>query len=150
LNQLELDDFIKAVIPDPEAATMVAIITRLVRHADNCADRDLLPPQDEMARAMHYALVDLPSNKFYQQHIGVFAPLLVTIFAVWAKSETFKDSTVPQRRAWAYAWRDGISFVLYHTAYLVGGVECAMNVTAAFVGAEITHDTETFEQWDKT
>jgi hypothetical protein len=150
VNQLELDTFIAKHIQDPDAAVMVSGISRLVRHADNCADRDAEPPASEMARAMHYALVELPSNPFYKRNAHIFAPLLVTIFAVWAETETFRHDPLPQRKAWAFAWRDGIDFILYHTAYLVGGIECAMNVTAAYVEAGITADTETFSQWDAT
>ena len=149
MNQDELDTMIHHLVPDPDAARMVCIITRMVRHADNCADRENEQPTPAMSNAMNCALVELPSNPFYMAHIASLGPLLSTIFVVWDASETLRCNGITQRRMWAFAWRDLISVVLFHTANLVGGPKCASLAVHTFVRDCIDENTETFEQWEK-
>lgn len=146
--QDELDGLIHDIVPNKDAADMVCIVSRLVRHADWSADHDTANPQLEMSRAMAMALVELPSNPFYAAHMAQLAPLLSTIFVVWQASDFFATDPVWQRRMWAFGARDFISLFLFHTANLVGGHECAANAVRRFVIRSVDGSTESFDDWD--
>lgn len=148
MNQAELDTLIQRLVPDPDAARMVCVVSRMVRHADNCADRENEPPTLSMSCAMNCALVELPSNPFYAAHISSLGPLLSTIFVVWDASEVFRFSPVQQRRAWAFAWRDLIDVVLFHTVNLVAGHNAAVFAVNEFVTLTIDGAAETFTAWE--
>jgi hypothetical protein len=151
VQQSELDDLIRSLIPNADAANMVIIVSRMVRHSDNCADNENETPTDAMANAMNCALVELGDNAFYAEHRATFAPMLSTIYQVWAVSEELRWSTLLGQRQWAFAWRDLIAFVLYHTATLANyGPGHVRFVIRSFLNNTIDSDTETFAQWDAT
>jgi hypothetical protein len=151
MTQAELNDLIHSLIPNADAARMLTIISRMVRHSDNCADQENEPPTVAMANAMQCALVELGDNPFYDEHRATFAPMLSTIYQVWAVSEELRESSLLPMRQWAFAWRDLIAFVLYHTATLCDyGPDQVRFVIRSFLTNTINDDTETFDKWDAT
>lgn len=150
MTQDELDSLINRCIPHHVAAAdLVCRVSRLVRHADDCVDRDAGHPSQEMSEAMAEALVALPSNSFYLEHQTALAPLLSTIFVVWHASDVYTGSPIPQQRLWAFGARDLISLFLFHVANLVGGHESARRAVLAFVSATVTRDSETLADWER-
>lgn len=148
MTQFELDQLIASVITNDDAAKMVSIVSRLVRHADNCVDREHEPPAEAMSNAITLATVDLACNPFYVRHQRTFGPLLATIFVVWDASEHYAKSDVIQRRQWAFARRDLVEVVLFLTAMLLGGHRAARYAVETFIEATIGTESETFSEWD--
>lgn len=150
MTQEALDRYIQTVIPNTDAAAMLSTMSRLVRLVDDVADGDAAHPQEAMAEIMELALIRLPSNPFYATNAGTFAPMLVTIHAIWSQTDDMKTSEHQNRIAWGYIWRDGIDMMLYHVALLVGGVAHAMRVVSEFRDLSLQPGSETIQEWEQS
>ena len=96
---------------------------------DDLIDKDHAVPPEGVHSAMFKALVELPSNPFYQRFGDQLRPVLVNAIANWRAANQFETSGDNRRLQLAYVIRSDYANILIQMAYLVGGRDWVMEVT---------------------
>lgn len=118
-------------------AVRLAMELRHVSHAlDDLVDKDK-PITDEQVRATFWrALIVLPANPFYAEHLSFLHPLMAAALVNWQIANVFEKCGEEERNM-AHSLRYDIATVFVMIAYLVGG-----RVWAESVGPEIRRRTQ--------
>jgi len=115
---------VRALRGNAEAIRFVQALTAVYNVWDDLIDGDPATPA-QIDQAFYLALVDLPSNPFFQANRTVLQPLIVTgMLGWWAANEL---ETLPSERARrvAYVSRCDPADVIAMCAALVGGMDWA-------------------------
>ncbi len=87
---------------------------------DDLIDKDKETSPADINDAFWRALIEIPSNPFYLQHIQMFLPLLHSAITGWYDSNTLERGNATER-ALAFVLRDKLGEVIIMCAHLVGG-----------------------------
>lgn len=91
---------------------------------DDMADGDTIT-RDHLDAAIMDALVNMPSNPFFERNRNVILPVLAVTVLKWKASDTVEREGKPS--AMSYAWRAGYYDLVLVAVHLVHGPEMAMN-----------------------
>jgi hypothetical protein len=87
------------------AVNFLVMLSSIAELWDDLIDGDKLPSKEEIDQIFWGALVELPTNEFFQQNKAFFIPLIIQAITAW------RDSTVLEKegergRAYALTLRD--------------------------------------------
>lgn len=111
------------------AIAFVLAVHDVVETWDDLVDQDKVVSTEEISRAFHLALVEIPRNSFYQAHFSRLSPIIEASILNWYVSNEFEKSK-NYERAWALA-NAGLS-VTVMCAQIIGGTEWAKKVGVEF------------------
>lgn len=94
---------------------------------DDLIDRDNNVNDDKINEAFIKALVELPSNPFYYEHIVELKTLVMNVILQWLDANVLEKGSF-RDKIMAYMLRAGIYQVFNYCAYLVGGIEWAKKI----------------------
>ena len=107
---------------------------------DDMADGDAIE-RDCLDAAIMDALVNMPSNPFFQRNQSAILPVLAVAVLKWKASDTVERAGKPS--AMSYAWRAGYYDLVLLAVHLTHGPEAAMNAAHLVMGIY----GETFETY---
>lgn len=99
---------------------------------DDLIDKDVEREDAAINSAFWMAMVEIPSNPFYQRHIHTLQPIIANAIMEWHAANELQSSDLPDmehHRHIAYTLRLSILSVITTCARIVGGYEWALNVT---------------------
>lgn len=96
---------------------------------DDLIDRDRHVTDEEIHAAFWQALVLLPTNSFYVQHITTLYPILLNTIVNWRAATAMERTGEARDREVAFVLRAGYADLLSMSALLVGGQEWSIQVT---------------------
>lgn len=105
-----------------EAVFLCQTLFRLSQVIDDLHDADKPVTKEQIHRMAWEALVELPSNAFYQQHFAALQPLIRGWLADWMDSCLLEQGD-DHGKHMAFVLRDSIGAVVIHCAYLIGGYD---------------------------
>jgi hypothetical protein len=124
-----MEERISQVLRGYAPAVQCFFLIRDVLHFwDDLIDRDRALADHEIHGAMFKALVLLPTNTFYAQHIQSLQPVLVNAIANWRAANEFEAGSDTRRLQIAFVIRSDYANILIQMAYLVGGHDWVMSV----------------------
>lgn len=135
------------------AADALVRMARIIRLADDIADKDSDDPQADMAEILCLAFVDLPRNPFYAANSAMLAGPWLSGILGWQAGDEWRDSPSRKTRIFGFVYREAVEQIAHTVAYLTGGhdhARWAMNYLheVSHISAPGTGDYETFEQWE--
>lgn len=128
---------------DVHAVRFCEQFLHLCHWLDDAVDGDVQRSREDGETMTWLALVDLPSNTFYNQHHAQLQPVITAAVADWLTANTLEQGDAHERTV-AYTLRCSILTVVAHCALLIGGP-----VWARQAGLEIRRygHRETLEQY---
>jgi hypothetical protein len=142
------EPILKWCMGNVEAAVLLGLVFEASQVADDIVDGDAKDQQEAMARLLSIAFVEIPDNKFYQQHGHQFRPLFATSIQIWSLTDQWKQEEGEDRPIFAYVWREILEQVAVLAAYICGGQKHARTVANEmnkFYHAR--EDIESFSDW---
>lgn len=109
-----------------DAVDLIVALHHIVETWDDLVDKDAEVPSDGINRAFHAALVDIPRNRFYQDHFALLNPIIESAILDWYAANDCEKAK-NYETAWALA-NDGLS-VAVMCARIIGGTEWARTVS---------------------
>lgn len=137
-NNLGLQDFLALVLRrHPAAIEFMTVLAQVAHVWDDLIDRDKPMANSAVDIAFFHALVTLPSNSFYREHFASLQPVLVNAILNWHAANGFEwqaearpeDADARRLLEVAHIIRSDYANVLIHCAYLVGGMQWALEAT---------------------
>jgi len=93
---------------------------------DDLIDKDKTPSDEEIHDCFWKALVEIPSNAFYQSHRHILTPIIVTSITNWLTANRLeRDGGLPEQRI-AYIIRSSYIDVATIVATIIGGRDFAV------------------------
>jgi hypothetical protein len=128
--------FLEDVLLGNKAAIAFCIACgQLSQVVDDIIDCDVPLIKSDVVAAFHTALVSIPLNPFYREHIEVLAPVLTVIFSDYNASVELEQMS-PHDKTLAYVLRDNFISLITICAVIVGGarygIECTTRVRQFF------------------
>lgn len=143
-SQDELEQLTQWCKGNQSAVQFLALMGRISQLADDIADKDVEPSPDVVAQLIHMIIVELPSNNFYAQHMGVFLPLFSTSLSFWCNSDEWGKSEQPE---YGFVYREHLEQIVTMTATLIGGFDHAKQVTKELV--KFYHQGKNLDEWKR-
>lgn len=112
---------------DKSAVRLALQIARLSHIWDDLIDRDPVS-DDEINEAFWIALVDIPTNPFYQQFAGSLQPVIATSIINYVTANSYERSKERAKLELANVLRYSVADVILLMAILIGGREWGMRV----------------------
>lgn len=126
---IELTLKLKPLLRDDVLATQFCIqMVRLAHFWDDLydGDRDLNPY--DINRGMELAVLEIPTNPFYQQHFNELMPLMRHAILCWKDANELEKTGYRQDLVSAFGLRGGYASLFADVACIVGGMEWAQRV----------------------
>lgn len=133
-------------VGNPAAVKFIQDVGVIAETWDDLIDGDKPVGPDDINRAFLLALVELPSNPFYDAHRHSLLPMLLAGANAWVDSTTYERSTDLSQKAYAYVLRDWYVEIVLLVIALTKGVP-AMRAVSMDVRAFFTHDAESFQDY---
>lgn len=134
---------------DPDAISFVMKIFEVSQIADDFVDCDApMELSKAMARLLHLALVEIPSNPFYVKYKNWFLPLFSTTILLWDATNDWAKSPNTSSRMFAWSYREIGEQIIIKTACITGGFEFARHVARDIHDFYHVKDEEKFEDWE--
>jgi len=111
-----------------EAIDLCMALFRVSQIIDDLHDRDRPVERETLHRMAWQALVEIPSNGFYQHHFIVLQPLIRASLADWLDSTALETGSHHERTL-AFVLRDSLTGVVVQCAYLIGGYDWMRSVS---------------------
>ena len=128
------------------AARLVAHLCAVAHTWDDLVDRDKPVDEAQINRCFELALVDIPSNPFYQQHINALLPLIYTGVLGYLTANTLEKSG----SAHAVEVAHGLRYAVANVAAFAVAVTNPPETTAAILPeAWLTWMPERFTDYAK-
>lgn len=108
---------------NPGAIRFILDMVYLAHLWDDLIDRDRDRAPEEISQGFKLGLFHLLENPFYARNIGELKPIMVNAYLNWQASNVIKD---PSKQWFLKA---SIYNIIVHSAYLVGGMQWAEQVT---------------------
>ena len=109
-------------------AVRLCIDLTFIAHVwDDLIDRDRERTAWDINQAFRIALVDIPANPFYLQHITQLWPLFMNAILQWQDANILEKGTKHDKQM-AYMLRASFLQIFNYCAYLVGGPEWASEI----------------------
>lgn len=112
-----------------EATDLIVHLHHVVETWDDLIDRDTEIELANINRAFYAALIEIPRNRFYQDHFSLLSPVIEGAILDWYAANAFEKEK-KYELAWALA-NAGLS-VTVMCARIIGGPEWAKNVSLEF------------------
>lgn len=123
-------DFLAAVLKGNAAAVDLCLQLGVVSQAwDDLVDRDVPMPPAAVHAAFMAALIDIPSNPFFQEHAHTLLPVLRTAAYDYIASVQLEAGDAHDRTL-AFVLRDSLVAIVVLCASLIGGHAWAIQCTA--------------------
>lgn len=133
-----------------DATALIVQLGHLARVADDLADGDADDRQESVAEILRLALVEIPTNPFFDAHRGVLWPMMATTIATWQVSNRFHRRVNDARRqAFGYVMRDSCDQLAMQICALCEGWAAAPDVFDAIFEARHHDNPETLADWMK-
>jgi DNA-binding FadR family transcriptional regulator len=133
---------VRALRGNADAIRFVQALTTVYDVWDDLTDGDPATPQ-QVDQAFYLALIDIPTNPFFQTHRGVLQPLIVTGMLGWWSANDLERLQSERARRVAYVSRCDPADVIAMCAALVGGMDWAracMPEVKLFINSESPED----------
>lgn len=114
-----------ALTGDEHAAAYLLSCADVASLADDIADGDSLDPQADMARLLRVAMVEIPSNLFFQRNATALIQAQGLTVSLWDVSNTFQKSKDGQKNVFGYVYRHFDDVLLMAVVALCRGWEHA-------------------------
>ena len=122
--------FLRRVLLDhEEAVALCSDLFEISQVWDDLVDRDRPVDDETINRAFWRALVEVPSNPFYQRHFTTLQPLVQASIIDWLDANTLQAEG-GEKRAAAYVLRDSVGALVIHCARIIGGYDYMREVSA--------------------
>lgn len=128
---------------NPGACGFIATIFRVLHVWDDLIDLDRPASAEEINSAMWGALVEIPQNPFYRQHVDQLQPILQMGILNWHTANALEASPSAEDKRFAFVLRAMVADLIPACALIVGGPEWARHV---HLELQKSND-ETFEQY---
>lgn len=113
---------------------------------DDLHDKDKAVSNGKLDYMMQLALVEIPRNKFFQQHYLELMPIVQHCLMTWMDSNNLEESGDDTDLKVSYVLRSVTTDLLIHMAGIIGG-SFWRSKAALSIRKEIYHDNEPFEQY---
>ncbi len=120
LTQNEPEFILQCVRGNEDAARFIEAVAKVSQVWDDLYDKDRPVADETLNRAFWIAMVDIPSNPFYQRHFEELQPIVRAGIMDWMASNDLEQGSEHDKEV-AYVLRDTITGIITHCAYLVGG-----------------------------
>ena len=94
-----------------DAARLIAHLCSVAHTWDDLIDKDKEVTADQINRCFETTLVDIPSNRFYQQHHGALAPLVYVGVLGYVTANSMEASGDPHQVEIAHGLRYSVAQV---------------------------------------
>lgn len=112
-----------------EALQFLKSITFIAHIWDDLIDRDVLVSDEQINHAFQAALIDLPYNNFYLDHLQQIRPLMVIAVQNWMAATRMERGGHPGDLNIAFVLRSSYVDLITMVAWIVGGDEWAQKMT---------------------
>lgn len=118
--KMDSDCLLRWMKGDVQAVRFCEQFLHLCHWFDDMVDADVPRSREDNEVMTWLALVDLPSNAFFNQHHTQLQPVITAAVADWLTANTLERGDVHERHI-AYTLRCSILTVIAHCALIVGG-----------------------------
>ena len=113
---------------------------------DDLHDGDKPVTKSQVNQMMMLALIEIPTNPFYQQHYLELMPVVQHLLMTWLDANTLEAVGDERDLQVSYIIRSVTTDLIIHVAGIVGGVVWRRQAALAIRQA-IYHDNEPFEEY---
>lgn len=122
-----------------DAIRFCETLFRVSQVIDDLIDKDRSVSDRTIERSYWDAMIEIPSNPFYQRHLQTLVPLMQTAFNDWLDANTLENADDHGRNI-AFVLRDSVGNIACQVAYLVGGFD-HMRSVSPLIRLHIHEDT---------
>jgi hypothetical protein len=128
-NQMVLQEKLMFFLKENIAAVHLCMNLTYIAHLwDDLYDNDRTRTGKEINDAFRIALVDIPLNPFYLEHLTDFRPLMMNAILQWQDANNLENPGSEHDKHMAYMLRASFLQIFNYCAYLVGGPDWAAQV----------------------
>jgi hypothetical protein len=121
LDERDTASLSQFLLGDEEATAFVVSLFTVLHCWDGLVDKDRPVADAEIDAAFTAALVDLPTNPFYQRHFGQLQPLMSVALANWKAANRLEESGDNAVLQIAFVIRSDYCSLVLKAMELVGG-----------------------------
>ena len=133
---------------DAGALNLAHMLIHISQSWDDLIDGDKPVSSDSINAMMRYALIDIPKNPFYQQHIASLHPIMEDRLYTWLDANTLETSNNTSDLRVSYIIRSVITDIVIHMTYLIGGFDWRQQA-AVSIRQAVYRDNESFMEYQK-
>ncbi len=112
---------------DENAMQLCTMLWDISHVWDDLIDKDSPVSDEDINQAFIMAIIGLPRNEFYRQHLTELIPVIHTHIYEWLDSNAMEKADGPNEVA--YALRSNIGSIIITCARLVGGDDWARSIS---------------------
>lgn len=127
-HKSEREFLLEVLAGHTDAVAFCQIFFGITQIWDDVIDNDTPVTDAHINKAFWDALISLPENRFYQQHMATLLPLMRATINDWLDANAFEQGDEHHQRL-AYVLRDSVSNLVIQCAYLVGGYDWLRHVS---------------------
>ncbi len=131
---------------NPAAIDLFNAYSRISQIWDDLYDGDKPVSKSQVNNMMMSALLEIPTNPFYQQHYLQLMPVVQHCLMTWLDANTMEKLGEERDLQVSYIIRSVTTELLVHMAGLVGGIEWRRKA-GLIIRSTIYRDNEPFEQY---
>ena len=136
------DLFLYVLKGDVRAVALCEALSEISQVWDDLIDRDIQPAPERVTGAFYSALIDVPSNPFFQAFSGHLLPVMQSVIFDWLSANQLEKTHTQV----AYTLRDSLAGFVVTCASLIGGKDWAIEVAPLI--RSYVHD-EDFQEYMK-
>jgi hypothetical protein len=131
-NMTEQERTHYALKGDYEAIEYCNMYFRVCQTWDDLIDKDVPITETQIHHAFITAMIELPSNKFFQRHCASLVPIMYNGIMDWQASVAMERTNDVRQKLVAYTLRDTFNNLILHCAYILGGKEWVDHINYAY------------------
>ncbi len=125
----DLDDVIEKIAKrSREAAVFLVNMLELSSIWDDLIDRDTDVTDAEINKAFETALVYLPTNRFYAEHLGILHPIVISSIFNWHIANKIERTQDVSQYNMSFIVRSSYADLFVMVAYLLAGRDFAIDI----------------------
>jgi hypothetical protein len=113
----------------PDAAEFCITLVEVLHLWDDLIDKDKPVSPEAINKAFWQALVELPRNRFYQEHFHDLIPCLMTAIQNWHAANGMEETGSELDKEIAFILRSSYADIVIQAAHLTGGYDWARQIT---------------------
>jgi hypothetical protein len=118
----------EVLLGNRDAVRFCSCLFHVSQVIDDLIDQDKQITARDIERSYWDAMIEIPSNPFYQRHIQTLVPLMQTAFNDWLDANDLEYSDDHGKNI-AFVLRDSVGSIACQVAYLVGGFDHMRSVS---------------------
>jgi hypothetical protein len=127
VNERDTESLSEFLLGDEEATAFVVSLFAVLHCWDGLVDKDREVGDEEIDAAFTAALIDLPTNPFYQKHFAHLQPLMSVALANWKAANRMEESSDEEVLRIAFVIRSDYCSLVLKAMELIGGREYAQS-----------------------